>query len=116
MSDDAPVLRVATWNIHRCIGADRRRDARRIAQGILALDADLVALQEVEIPTQAAALSSAFELLRELACHGYQVLPGLGCLNHNLLIFIKHFESHRDVFTLKLTPKEENNNLINMLY
>jgi hypothetical protein len=42
--------------------------------------------------------------------------PGLGCLNHNLLIFIKHFESHRDVFTLKLTPKEENNNLINMLY
>jgi hypothetical protein len=41
---------------------------------------------------------------------------GLGCLNHNLLIFIKHFESHRDVFTLKLTPKEENNNLINMLY
>jgi hypothetical protein len=41
---------------------------------------------------------------------------GVGCLNHNLLIFIKHFESHRDVFTLKLTPKEENNNLINMLY
>ncbi|ESQ12785.1 MAG: hypothetical protein N838_28080 [Thiohalocapsa sp. PB-PSB1] len=83
MSDDAPVLRVATWNIHRCIGADRRRDARRIAQGILALDADLVALQEVEIPTQAAALSSAFELLRELACHGYQVLPGPTIVGHD---------------------------------
>jgi hypothetical protein len=48
--------------------------------------------------------------------HTQVIWISLGCLNHNLLIFIKHFESHRDVFTLKLTPMEEINNLINMLY
>jgi len=39
---------VATYNIHRCIGADVRRDADRTAAVIRELDADIVGLQEVD--------------------------------------------------------------------
>jgi len=40
-------LRVATYNIHRCRGLDGRTRLDRIAAVIRALDADVVALQEV---------------------------------------------------------------------
>lgn len=40
-------LRVATYNIHACIGNDRVRDPRRIADVILETGADVVGLQEV---------------------------------------------------------------------
>jgi endonuclease/exonuclease/phosphatase family metal-dependent hydrolase len=40
-------LRVATYNVHRCRGLDRRTRPDRIAEVIRAVDADVVALQEV---------------------------------------------------------------------
>lgn len=40
-------LRIATYNIHRCRGLDGRTRPNRIAQVIRAIDADVVALQEV---------------------------------------------------------------------
>ena len=40
-------VRVATWNIHGAIGADRRYAPARIAAVLAELDADIVALQEV---------------------------------------------------------------------
>ena len=40
-------LRVATYNIHRCRGLDGRTNPARIADVIRAVDADVVALQEV---------------------------------------------------------------------
>ncbi|MDQ3070635.1 MAG: endonuclease/exonuclease/phosphatase family protein [Acidobacteriota bacterium] len=40
-------LRVATYNIHRCRGMDRRTDPARIAKVIQSTNADVVALQEV---------------------------------------------------------------------
>jgi endonuclease/exonuclease/phosphatase family metal-dependent hydrolase len=39
---------VATYNVHRCVGLDFRRDPGRIAAVIRELDADVVALQEVD--------------------------------------------------------------------
>ncbi|MBU2570058.1 MAG: endonuclease/exonuclease/phosphatase family protein [Gammaproteobacteria bacterium] len=41
-------LRVATYNIHSCIGRDGARNTTRIAQVLKEIDADLIALQEVE--------------------------------------------------------------------
>jgi len=41
-------LRVATWNIRKCVGLDRRRDPFRVARIISDLGADVVALQEVD--------------------------------------------------------------------
>jgi endonuclease/exonuclease/phosphatase family metal-dependent hydrolase len=39
---------VATYNVHRCVGLDLRRNPERIAAVISELDADVVALQEVD--------------------------------------------------------------------
>ncbi len=40
-------LRVVTWNVHGCVGADRRFDPRRIAATLRRLAPDLALLQEV---------------------------------------------------------------------
>ncbi|MEA5160163.1 endonuclease/exonuclease/phosphatase family protein [Cereibacter johrii] len=41
-------ITVASYNIHKGVGTDRRRDLRRTAAVIAELDADLVALQEAD--------------------------------------------------------------------
>lgn len=41
-------LRLATWNVRKCVGLDRRRDPHRVARVIDALSADVVALQEAD--------------------------------------------------------------------
>jgi endonuclease/exonuclease/phosphatase family metal-dependent hydrolase len=40
-------LRIATYNIHKCRGLDRRTSPERIAEVIAELVADVVALQEI---------------------------------------------------------------------
>src|SRR5687767_964815 len=40
-------FRIATYNIHKCIGLDRRVRPKRIAEVLKQIDADVVALQEV---------------------------------------------------------------------
>ena len=41
-------LRVASWNIHKGVGIDRRRDTARILAVLKEIDADVFALQEVD--------------------------------------------------------------------
>ncbi|HAO24637.1 MAG TPA: endonuclease, partial [Methylophaga sp.] len=41
-------LTIATYNIHACIGSDGQFDPARIAAVLQELDADIIALQEVE--------------------------------------------------------------------
>lgn len=41
-------LRVASWNIHKGVGLDRRRDPERILAVLKEVDADIFALQEVD--------------------------------------------------------------------
>jgi endonuclease/exonuclease/phosphatase family metal-dependent hydrolase len=45
--DGSHRLRVVTYNIHRSIGMDRRRRPERVAAVLRAIDADVIALQEV---------------------------------------------------------------------
>lgn len=52
-------IRVATYNIHKCVGMDRRRSVERIARVIDEMDADVVALQEVVIEKSVTPLSRA---------------------------------------------------------
>src|SRR5581483_10620415 len=40
-------IRVATYNVHKCRGLDRRTSPERIAAVIAELDADVVAIQEI---------------------------------------------------------------------
>ncbi len=55
-------LTLATYNIHRCVGTDGRYDPARIAAVLRELDADVMALQEVDAPGQ-----HGLELLHRLA-------------------------------------------------
>ena len=50
LSDQLPesCLRIASYNVHGCVGTDGRKDASRIAQVIEQLDCDTVGLQEVD--------------------------------------------------------------------
>ncbi|HEV8722707.1 MAG TPA: endonuclease/exonuclease/phosphatase family protein [Candidatus Binatia bacterium] len=41
------LLSVVSYNIHQCVGSDRRRDATRIAAILKELNADIIGLQEV---------------------------------------------------------------------
>lgn len=43
-----PSLKVATYNIRKCIGTDRRRDPRRVLDVLREIDADIIALQEAD--------------------------------------------------------------------
>ena len=43
-------LVLATYNIHRCVGRDGRYDPGRIRDVVQELDADVIALQEVDSP------------------------------------------------------------------
>jgi len=45
----APKLRVATYNVHGCVGMDRRRSEARIAEVIAQLSVDIVGLQELDL-------------------------------------------------------------------
>ena len=47
-------MRVATYNVHSCIGSDGRHDPERVASVISELDADIVALQEFTYPASVA--------------------------------------------------------------
>lgn len=48
MSDFPHRIQVASYNIHRCIGSDGRFDAERTIAVIAQLEADIIALQELE--------------------------------------------------------------------
>ncbi|QDT53552.1 Endonuclease/Exonuclease/phosphatase family protein [Caulifigura coniformis] len=48
-SSDRTFLRVATYNVHGCIGLDGRLSPARIARVLLSLDADVIALQELDV-------------------------------------------------------------------
>src|SRR5271154_5488805 len=43
------MARILTYNVHRCVGTDRRLDVARIAQVIAAQAPDIVALQELDV-------------------------------------------------------------------
>lgn len=42
-------LRVMTYNVHRCVGVDRKLDLERVASVIAAARCDIVALQELDV-------------------------------------------------------------------
>jgi endonuclease/exonuclease/phosphatase family metal-dependent hydrolase len=67
-------LRIATYNVHSCVGTDGRHDPERIARVIGELDADVVALQEFSYPADIALETRTPVVLTEL--DGYQCALG----------------------------------------
>lgn len=61
---ERPELRIASYNVHACVGLDGRRDVARIVRVIRELRADAIALQEV-LADDAQADADQFALLSE---------------------------------------------------
>jgi endonuclease/exonuclease/phosphatase family metal-dependent hydrolase len=64
--------RIVTYNVHRCVGNDRRLDVGRIADVLAALQPDIVALQELDVGRRRTGhVDQAHEIARRLdmACH-----------------------------------------------
>lgn len=62
-------LTVATYNVHGCVGSDGRRDTERVLGVLRELDADVIALQELEW-RPVAALDLLADFARRLDCEG----------------------------------------------
>jgi endonuclease/exonuclease/phosphatase family metal-dependent hydrolase len=58
-------LALASYNVHSCVGMDRRRNASRVADVIRELDVDILALQEVDNQPGADVESMQLEYLSE---------------------------------------------------
>jgi endonuclease/exonuclease/phosphatase family metal-dependent hydrolase len=65
---------IATYNVHKCVGLDRRRDPRRVAGVIRELQADVIGLQEVDNRSGGARESAQMDFLAKET--GYEAVPG----------------------------------------
>lgn len=65
-------LRIASYNVHGCVGTDGKKDASRIADVIAELEVDTIGLQEVDY---------RLDYIGKRA--GMQVIPGLTFLRHD---------------------------------
>jgi endonuclease/exonuclease/phosphatase family metal-dependent hydrolase len=69
--------RIVTYNVHRCVGNDRRLDVGRIAAVLARLEPDIVALQELDVGrARTGGVDQAHEIARRLdmACHFHAAL------------------------------------------
>lgn len=68
--ESAPRLRVATYNVHGCVGMDRQRSEARIAEVIADACVDVVGLQEIDSGrTRSAGVDQTAEIARQLGWH-----------------------------------------------
>jgi endonuclease/exonuclease/phosphatase family metal-dependent hydrolase len=67
-------VRIASYNIHGCVGADRKRDPARIGAVLAELHADVIALQEVDSRDESTAVESQWQSLA--ARVGLRAVPG----------------------------------------
>lgn len=71
---------VATFNVHQCVGSDRRHDPHRIAAVIREIEADAIALQEVDSGEGAESGIDQFEFLANAT--GMQPIAGPTLRDH----------------------------------
>jgi endonuclease/exonuclease/phosphatase family metal-dependent hydrolase len=66
------MVRILTYNVHRCVGVDRRLDVARVAEVIAAQSPDIVALQELDVGrARTGGVDQAHQIAQRLgmACH-----------------------------------------------
>jgi endonuclease/exonuclease/phosphatase family metal-dependent hydrolase len=74
LSDQLPesCLRIASYNVHGCVGSDGRKDAARIAAVVAELECDTIGLQEVD-----------YRLDYIAGRLGMQAVPGITLVRHD---------------------------------
>ena len=68
--NSAPTIRVATYNVHGCVGTDGERSEARIAEVIAELKVDIVGLQELDLSrARSAGIDQAGVIAEGLGLH-----------------------------------------------
>ena len=65
---------MATYNVHKCVGLDRRKDPARVAAVIRELEVDIIGLQEVDNRSGGTYESAQMDFLAGET--GYEAIPG----------------------------------------
>ncbi|MGD2117998.1 MAG: endonuclease/exonuclease/phosphatase family protein [Chromatiales bacterium] len=86
-------MKVATYNVHDCIGRDRRFDPARISDVLVELDADVIALQEVTLDHPGALLKRFETTTGMQAIDGSLFARGVGRYGNLLLTRLPVIES-----------------------
>src|SRR3954467_5123391 len=71
------MTRILTYNVHRCVGKDKKLDVSRVADVIAQFDPDIVALQELDVGrARTNNVDQAHEIAErlEMACHFHAAL------------------------------------------
>lgn len=76
----APAVKIVTYNIHTCIGLDRRYDPARTAAVLREIDPDIACLQEVDARRRLAHYEDQWAYLAEAT--GLRVVTGAGIRAH----------------------------------
>jgi len=80
LAAEAPAVRVVTYNVHKCVGVDRRYDPERIATVLREIDPDIACLQEVAVRRRNAQHLDQCAFLGEATgCH---VVPSAAIREH----------------------------------
>ena len=83
MDEEDRHLRVVTWNIHGCVGNDRRHDIERIGKIIRTMAPDVAALQEVDSRRKSLTQSDIYNYLRyQVGDHGHRAWSISGADGH----------------------------------
>ena len=69
------MIRVMTYNVHGCVGCDKRLDHRRIAEVIAAENPDIVALQELDVSRERSGRTHQARLIAEQLDMRFQFHP-----------------------------------------
>ena len=80
IAEEIPSVRVVTYNIHTCVGVDRRYDPERIVAVLREIDADIACLQEVGVRPRIGRHADQWAFLGEAT--GCQVILGAGIRDH----------------------------------
>jgi endonuclease/exonuclease/phosphatase family metal-dependent hydrolase len=113
-------VRVATYNIHACVGRDSRRDVTRIIRILRQLDADVIGLQEVESRhgrspvDQAQAIAAALDmtciegplLLAPRGWYGNALLTRLRVQSVRRVLFDRHGKEVRGALVCDLLGRD----------
>ena len=78
---DRDVLHIASYNIHRCVGTDLRRDVERVANVICELGCDTIGLQEVD--SRPGERSDSMQLDYLAKATGMEAVAGTTLIRHD---------------------------------
>lgn len=78
-------MRVATYNVHDCLGIDKKYDPDRVARVLAELDADLIAIQEITLDESGELLDRFQQATGLVAIQGSLLQRGIGRYGNLLL-------------------------------